>query len=937
MPLSALAGHQNWLLADDNDILTPDANTSYGKEQKQLRDYIIKYFLPAFLAGVVMIVILIVARTALVFHRVKLTAFGRGFSEPLIQRYLHISIVNQLCIFVVIAVGWYSNMHFTNGMSSFAVQVAGLGNRIVTELDFALADLIKLMEWYAANVDSETVVEQQKMITNIRPIIKMNKYWTSQGQDLLGAMNEVHLLLHTHLHPHSHQLTSCSCSTHPQVQMIFMFLLYQIALVNCVLGVAAVMRRSERLMRAMVWCSGISLVFFAFSKAISNPIAVAFSALADETGGSNSASAVSNSPMMAMFANCKGEGTMAMDLGGVVSQNKAMFAAMGIQIGVAQNMTMSDYKDLLDRAVQQARNLNTLILSSDVTKLYLNGQLSSSEKYKTVSATEVGQAILIASEIAARLVSVIMCEGQAEHFKAMETLFREDIVKPLTWTVVIQAVLCILCAMNILNGIMGFYILQRPLKTYFAPGSGRWFKFRCCYDAHQSLLKKYKAQAETQGRMRRMLTKMVKSDYWNAPAHSVALVVREIAITYTTAMCLLVPQAAMVAVMIKNTAYVTGICWLILISSFLGLYGSCAHVDDSKGVVCMLLSNLFCAVNIVMLLNRIAGNASKAMGCADRISLPSKCTFEEQAVLVEDALFMSVLLLVSVVVLITGITFFCLRKRAVTNGLLRIQNFRSLDQTPDTDNSKREAKVTPERDGEGVVESDAGDGSGGSGGGGGGKHLRVWAAMRAFSIGEKVTVALVLASCFLWALPDGSLISINTARLTQNAANRTLAPPPPRAKSCATCCNGFAALCSRRYDQVAYFTSHNMMSSNDASWIVANNRWGVKLGLEYGVRGLMLDTHPEYYEVAASGVNDDDDDDDDDDEGIYAPKGKALLCHGLCALGSSPLVETLKIIVQWLEDNPREVQRASRVNLALCVFLCMSLFKVHACRIGAYL
>jgi hypothetical protein len=151
-----------------------------------------------------------------------------------------------------------------------------------------------------------------------------------------------------------------------------------------------------------------------------------------------------------------------------------------------------------------------------------------------------------------------------------------------------------------------------------------------------------------------------------------------------------------------------------------------------------------------------------------------------------------------------------------------------------------------------------------------------------------------------------------------------------------------------------------------------NNQWGVKLGLQYGVRGLMLDTFPEFYEVAGGNggvkrvpsrrrLNDGSLNAADlpglqhvyELEGMGsgdarptrrlangvkgAPKGKALLCHGLCGLGSSPLVETLKIIVQWLEDNPREVQRASRVNLALCVFLCMSLFKVHACRIGAYL
>jgi hypothetical protein len=94
-------------------------------------------------------------------------------------------------------------------------------------------------------------------------------------------------------------------------------------------------------------------------------------------------------------------------------------------------------------------------------------------------------------------------------------------------------------------------------------------------------------------------------------------------------------------------------------------------------------------------------------------------------------------------------------------------------------------------------------------------------------------------------------------------------------------CNGHAALCDRRYDQVAYATTHNAMSNADEGWLGPNQQHGLTKQLEDGIRGLMLDTH---YDA-----------------------GVAHLCHSFCQIGKEPLVSGLLKIRRFLDLHPQEV------------------------------
>jgi hypothetical protein len=94
-------------------------------------------------------------------------------------------------------------------------------------------------------------------------------------------------------------------------------------------------------------------------------------------------------------------------------------------------------------------------------------------------------------------------------------------------------------------------------------------------------------------------------------------------------------------------------------------------------------------------------------------------------------------------------------------------------------------------------------------------------------------------------------------------------------------CNGHAALCDLRLDEVTLAGTHNSMSNADDGWWVPNQRHGITEQLDAGVRALLLDTH-DYW-------------------------GEPQLCHNWCDLGRQPLAEGLGEISDFLAANPGEV------------------------------
>ncbi|MCI3242155.1 hypothetical protein [Streptomyces spinosisporus] len=127
-------------------------------------------------------------------------------------------------------------------------------------------------------------------------------------------------------------------------------------------------------------------------------------------------------------------------------------------------------------------------------------------------------------------------------------------------------------------------------------------------------------------------------------------------------------------------------------------------------------------------------------------------------------------------------------------------------------------------------------------------------------------------------------------------------------------CEGHAWLCDRRYDEVAYLTSHNANSTTVDRFIGPLQDPAIPAQLDDGVRALQLDTYrwerpdeitgrlaesdftPEQREFIASAV-----------ERVNPPREGLWLCHAVCRAGAIPLVPTLKQLGSWMRAHPTEV------------------------------
>ncbi|MEU7578664.1 hypothetical protein AB0B50_13765 [Streptomyces sp. NPDC041068] len=127
-------------------------------------------------------------------------------------------------------------------------------------------------------------------------------------------------------------------------------------------------------------------------------------------------------------------------------------------------------------------------------------------------------------------------------------------------------------------------------------------------------------------------------------------------------------------------------------------------------------------------------------------------------------------------------------------------------------------------------------------------------------------------------------------------------------------CMGSAALCDKRYDEVAFLATHNSMSTTADKFIGPLQDPDIIDQLDAGARGLLIDTYTwekpdevsqrlqlsEFPPALKEQIT-----------GLIAAANPARpglwLCHGVCRAGAIPLVDTLKRIGSWLDDHPGDV------------------------------
>ncbi len=94
-------------------------------------------------------------------------------------------------------------------------------------------------------------------------------------------------------------------------------------------------------------------------------------------------------------------------------------------------------------------------------------------------------------------------------------------------------------------------------------------------------------------------------------------------------------------------------------------------------------------------------------------------------------------------------------------------------------------------------------------------------------------------------------------------------------------CNGYESLCLKKYNEVAYLTTHNAYSSFEAGFYLPNQNFNITSQLNDGVRAFMLD--------------------------VYSEDDQLVLYHGVSQLGSSLFSDVLNEFKFFIDNNPNEV------------------------------
>ena len=94
-------------------------------------------------------------------------------------------------------------------------------------------------------------------------------------------------------------------------------------------------------------------------------------------------------------------------------------------------------------------------------------------------------------------------------------------------------------------------------------------------------------------------------------------------------------------------------------------------------------------------------------------------------------------------------------------------------------------------------------------------------------------------------------------------------------------CNGYESLCIKKYNEVAYLTTHNAYSSFEDGFYLPNQNLNITSQLNQGVRAFMLD--------------------------VYSEDDELILYHGTSKLGSSLFSDVLNEFKTFMDENPNEI------------------------------
>ncbi|WP_329305648.1 hypothetical protein [Streptomyces anulatus] len=163
-------------------------------------------------------------------------------------------------------------------------------------------------------------------------------------------------------------------------------------------------------------------------------------------------------------------------------------------------------------------------------------------------------------------------------------------------------------------------------------------------------------------------------------------------------------------------------------------------------------------------------------------------------------------------------------------------------------------------------------------------------------------------------MPTPTAVRTTAAGVACAALAGVLLVPPVFGPSAPRQCLGSSRLCELRYDEAAYLTSHNAMSTTTDRFIGPLQDPDITTQLNTGVRALQLDTYrwerpqdiaarldspeftPEQRRLISGAI-----------DKVNPPREGLWLCHGVCRAGAIELVPALEGIGDWLRAHPTEI------------------------------
>lgn len=163
-------------------------------------------------------------------------------------------------------------------------------------------------------------------------------------------------------------------------------------------------------------------------------------------------------------------------------------------------------------------------------------------------------------------------------------------------------------------------------------------------------------------------------------------------------------------------------------------------------------------------------------------------------------------------------------------------------------------------------------------------------------------------------MPTPTAVRTTAAGVACAALAGVLLVPPVFGPSAPRQCLGSSRLCELGYDEAAYLTSHNAMSTTADRFIGPLQDPDITTQLNTGVRALQLDTYrwerpqdiaarldspeftPEQRRLISGAI-----------DRANPPREGLWLCHGVCRAGAVELVPALEDIGDWLRAHPDEI------------------------------